>query len=661
MRSIASQEEMKRVNQLFRYTEPGCLPLAFTYEGERIHGIPEAFSPVVERRRADERYDEVIVRGRDEKGLAIRVEYREYHHCPVTEFLAFFENCGAQDTGLISEVRTVEGVLPGGEMTLVHSNGDTIREDGYEWFRDRVDGQMTLQPEDGTPCNGAFPYMRLQGEGGGVNIAVGWPAMWKMELEKAEEGVYLSVGQKRCSMVLHPGEVMRTPRITLMAYEGGETRGANLWRRWYLQHILPRVNGKPLPPKCCMHFVGVDGTPECTGVTEKNQIAAIDDYLNQGIRPDVWWVDAGWYPCDFQWSKVGTWRPNPAHFPNGLGALGEKCKKEGIQLLLWFEPERVRSESELAQAHPEWLLSDGCPEDDHPPMRGGSLLNLGNAACCDWLIGHVDALIKESHVQVYRQDLNFDPEPYWLKNEEENRIGALENFHVQGYLRYWDALLERNPGLWIDACASGGRRNDLETMRRSVPLHYTDVGYGHHPIKQKQHHLMFGWIPYFRAHNMSWDDPATGEYNAWHSLDEFAYYAAMTPALTDILDHDAPGEAFALARKMQPIWRRAADFMLSGDYYPLTECRKSREDFYAVQFHDEERNAGFVEIIRNNACQEETYLLKMQALDEAGEYLLTEAESGECKAHDAQALKAGVAVTLPHRSGRIYFYEKRAK
>lgn len=43
-------------------------------------------------------------------------------------------------------------------------------------------------------------------------------------------------------------------------------------------------------------------------------------------------------------------------------------------------------------------------------------------------------------------------------------------------------------------------------MRSSVPLHYTDVGYGHHPIKQKQHRYMFEWIPYFRAHTMNWDN-----------------------------------------------------------------------------------------------------------------------------------------------------------
>lgn len=175
-------------------------------------------------------------------------------------------------------------------------------------------------------------------------------------------------------------------------------------------------------------------------------------------------------------------------------------------------------------------------------------------------------------MRVYHQDFNFNPKPYWEAAEVPDRIGVVENQHVQGYLRFWDSLLLRNPGLWIDSCASGGRRSDLETMRRAVPLHYTDVGYGNHPIKQKPHRLMFAWIPYFRAHNMNWDNPETGAYDSENRPAD--HYAAMAPALTDMLEWDADEEAFALARQMQPIWRRAAGMMLSCDYYPLTECRK---------------------------------------------------------------------------------------
>ena len=81
----------------------------------------------------------------------------------------------------------------------------------------------------------------------------------------------------------------------------------------------------------------------------------------------------------------------------------------------------------------------------------------------------------------------------------------MENHHVQGYYDFWDGLLKENPGLYIDSCASGGRRNEYETMKRSVPFHYTDLAYGDHPVKESFTDHMFRWIPYFRNHAMNWD------------------------------------------------------------------------------------------------------------------------------------------------------------
>jgi hypothetical protein len=62
---------------------------------------------------------------------------------------------------------------------------------------------------------------------------------------------------------------------------------------------------------------------------------------------------------------------------------------------------------------------------------------------------------------------------------------------VQGYLQYWDDILARNPRICIDSCASGGRRDDLATMRRSVPLHSSDFGCGNYPVKFAFHRVLF--------------------------------------------------------------------------------------------------------------------------------------------------------------------------
>ena len=50
-------------------------------------------------------------------------------------------------------------------------------------------------------------------------------------------------GQAAFASYLKPGETVRTPRMTYEAYTGGEDRARNLWRSFYLAHILPRENG----------------------------------------------------------------------------------------------------------------------------------------------------------------------------------------------------------------------------------------------------------------------------------------------------------------------------------------------------------------------------------------------------------------------------------
>ena len=49
-------------------------------------------------------------------------------------------------------------------------------------------------------------------------------------------------------------------------------------------------------------------------------------------------------------------------------------------------------------------------------------------------------------------------------------MGMAEIRYVEGHYRMWDEIRAAYPQLAIDNCASGGRRIDLETASRSVPL-----------------------------------------------------------------------------------------------------------------------------------------------------------------------------------------------
>jgi alpha-galactosidase len=71
--------------------------------------------------------------------------------------------------------------------------------------------------------------------------------------------------------------------------------------------------------------------------------------------------------------------------------------------------------------------------------------------------------------------------------------------HINGLYALWDALLARFPGLIIDNCASGGRRIDIETLRRSVPLWRSDyqcVWDADAEATQTQHMAIAYWLPH---------------------------------------------------------------------------------------------------------------------------------------------------------------------
>jgi len=637
----------------FRYCAE-ALPLCFIFDGKVYRGIPAEWNPKTEIRRIDCTMMETTVTGVSPEGLEVSLRQICYQDHDVCEYVAHFTNRSDKSLPIIENIR-ISGVLKGSDGTIWHGNGDSCDPEAFRYWNTPLKAAMTIEPiGDGTPCKGAAPYMRLQFDGFGYDLAIGWGGNWVAEFVPDGELVEVSVGQTRCRMSIRPGETMRSPSLVVQTYTGDEADGANAWRRWYFDHILPKQNNKPLGPKCCVHHMNIDGMGEATGTTETNQVEAIERYAKQNVQADIWWLDAGWYPCNGHWMSVGDWRPDPVRYPNGLRPVSDKCRENGIAFMLWFEPERAYMNFGIGLEHPEWLL--------HWHKDGKEyyycMVDLGNPECCDYVINMIDQKIKEYGIDIYRQDCNiYKPITYWVENETEDRIGALENLYIQGYYRFWDSLLARNPGLIIDACAGGGRRNDIETMRRSVPLHYTDVGYGNHPLKCLHHQWMFEWIPYFRAHNMNWCDENGNYDDVQRAPDRFSYYAAMAPAITEMMEWDADDRAYALSHEMLPVWRKAAELMIGTDYYALTKVSGSSDEFYAVQFYDPQKKNGVLIFLNGATAKETEFTVKLRGLCADTTYRLT---SNETKAElrlSGKELMDDFAVSMAAHTGDVWFYE----
>ena len=635
---------------------PADFPISYTYGGKAYRGLPA--DAKTSRRFLDSNMVETVIKGRLDglKIKAVCIEYRDY---PVLEWTVYFKCAGEGQTALLEDVRAIDALFEGKGGLLVHNNGDFYSADGYTEGRTAMTpgAAFAQAPTGGRPCDQAFPYQRLLFDGYGVNISIGWPAQWDCAYTGEADGVRLSAGQQVVHTVIRPGETLRTPRMSLQFFDGAEDRGVNIWRRWYNAHVLPRRLGEPIEPTVV--FADNGGGVEWQEANEQQQLDSIREVAENFENVNLWWIDAGWYPCRGKdgkrdWTLTGSWYPDPERFPNGLAPIGKACDEAGMDLLVWFEPERIRPGLKLAVEHPEWMLKRNDPEVEN------MLLDLTNPDCFQWICETFVKLFNESGIKCYRQDFNFEPLLHWRDNEPDDRKGMLENLYVQAYLGFWDYLLMNVPGLWIDSCSSGGRRNDLETLRRSVPLHYTDYGYGNHPVKQAFQITMHSWMPYFRSFAVNWDRE-DGTY-ARHPEDVVSRPADNFARHNAIAAFFGPGFGLDVTdgdRVMYEVWNCASDLLLESDFYALTEYSKSPESFYSIQFDCPEKGKGYIQGIRNTRCPHESWTVYPQGFEPGGSYAFENLETGEAftKTGD-ELLEHGFTMAMPKRTGYIWFYEK---
>ena len=131
---------------LIRWQTPEQLPILFRYGTEEVKGIPAAWNPQVTVRNVDCNITETTVTGTSPEGLEVRVACKSYRDFPAVEYVAFLTNRGAEDSPMIEKAR-LGGVISGNNAVLYHGNGDTKKEDGYEWWETPIGAEtLTVQP-----------------------------------------------------------------------------------------------------------------------------------------------------------------------------------------------------------------------------------------------------------------------------------------------------------------------------------------------------------------------------------------------------------------------------------------------------------------------------------------------------------------------------------
>jgi len=627
----------------------GALPFSFTCGGTPSAELLRTWSVARSDRTLDDRRRERTLTFTEPRGgLVVRCVAVTYGDFPVAEWTLYFRNDGKADTPILADILPLDAQFDGaheGAYVLHHHTGSPCTPGDYQPFATPLGAkaERRITTSGGRSSNSDLPYFNVawaaERAGGapepcGVMIAIGWPGQWAARFIRDDcDGLRIAAGQEFARFVLHPGEEVRTPLIVLHFWEGDRVRAQNLWRRWMRAHNSPHPRGVAPEPQlaaCSSHQFG-----EMIHADEASQILFVDRYLEEGLRLDYWWMDAGWYPNETGWPNTGTWEVDTKRFPRGLRYITDHAHANGVRSIVWFEPERVTPGTWLYEQHPEWLLG-----------RDGEwkLLNLGNPGALHWLTEHVDRLIVAQGIDLYRQDFNIDPLGFWRANDPPDREGITEIRYVEGLLAFWDELRRRHPNILIDTCASGGRRNDVEVLRRAVPLLRSD--YIFEPTSQQCHtHGIAPWIPFY----------GTGMIRE----DAYSIRSTMCPAVTACWDVRRSDLDYDLLRRMVAELKTIAPYQL-GDYYPLTPYHLGNDVWTAWQFDRPELGGGVVQAFRRPESSYESACFFLRGLDADARYVLANGDvPGETRMSGRALMEEGLVVTLAERPGSAVIMYRR--
>ncbi|MDR1723011.1 MAG: alpha-galactosidase, partial [Tannerella sp.] len=571
-------------------------------------------------------------------GLSVKCKVVAYKDFPAVEWVLTFKNTSTQTTPVIETARVADMAFSTStdKAVLHYSRGSGAKRNDFEPVDKPLNKgeNVYMAPNGGRSSDrDAFPFFNIETQGAGVVVAVGWTGNWCANVAHfADHSITLTAGMERMKLPLYPDEEIRTPSIDLLFWSGDDRMtGHNRFRRFVLAHHSRMIDGKFAEYPISTNFDHQSPAPcsefEC--LTADWAVASIEQKRYFNTLPEVFWLDAGWYEgCGWNkergrwWQNVGNWTPDRERFPKGLRPIADAAHNVGAKFMVWFEPERVMAGTQLDREHPEWLIKR--ENDDN------RLFDLGNSEARLWLTDYMSDIFRREGIDYYRQDFNFHPLPFWIvKDSSEGRIGISEIRYIEGLYAYWDSLLIRFPKLLIDNCASGGRRLDIETNKRSAPLWRTDYNYGE--PKGYQCHT-YGLNFYLPIHG-------TGPLN----VDKYNFRSGLAGAMVTSLS----GKPIADIQHLISEYKELRPYYY-GDYYPLTSTENYTSDdvWLAYQLDRPEHGDGIILAFRRDKSAQESLRIKLSGVKENLTYELYDADNdiritktGRELSHDGIELK----------------------
>lgn len=614
-------------------------------------------------------------------GLKVTNIGKKHPQFDAYEWVTWFENTSYAPTGIISDLYDCDIAIPFGcdnplkwtaflpipekDMKIYSPSGSQWALDEFYCDVDRLSlnhfehhiypgEKKSYKTAGGRSCETNAPFFNIHRQGKGVIFAIGWSGQWNCEIYRGNDFVNIKTKIEDTHFKLLPGEKIRTSSFVIMRYEGDYIDSQNKWRRFVKKEFS---------------LIGSEGrekyAPFCAGIWGGMKSQAVIDRIHtiqaHRLPFEYIWMDAGWYgpstqasPDEFEgdWSQhTGDWRVNETHHPDGLLEVAKAIKEAGLKFILWFEPERVIQSTPIACEHPEYVIRSPFEND------ANTLLNLGNRDAWQYCFDMLSEKIETLGIDCYRQDFNFSPLEFWRSQDAWDRKGVTEIKHIMGLYALWDALLEKFPHLLIDNCASGGRRIDIELLKRSVPLWRSDAQCpaDYPPEFSQTHNMTYGtWLPY------------SGTGSGRESGDVYRIRSAYAGGMTTNYTFSEKNSFGDDPQELEWIKKYGSEYLrvrpyFSCDFYPLTEMVSKDDAWCASQYNRPKENDGIVQVFKRKKSPYCLAKLKLRGLDDNKTYIFTDADDGTTYEFSGSDLKnAGFPVEIENpRTAKLYFYSEK--
>ncbi len=625
----------------------GGYPFSCTVGGKPLSDVTANASETVETRKDEAGNTLYTARCALSSGLVFELEATLFRDFPTVDFVVKIRNEGKKKSGQIRELRVLDSVfpLPRNQAYILDTTLGACRSkirDDYDFALQTVGmaagAEYAFSPSGGRGSDRAFPFFDILGNDCGLMVAIGWTGQWEASFALADGGVRIRAGQQTFDSYLKPGEEIRTPSVSLTYFDGSAEYGHNLFRQLILAQYTPKkadgtVVAIPLP-------YSVSGASE----NIKKLASSVADGK---LGPDTAWLDAGWYGYreysdsseNGGWAdQVGNWNVNRNMHPSGsLKELGDHLHSLGQKFMLWFECERAFGGTDMLKEHKELF---------YPTTNTDSyLLALSRDDALAWLTEFVSDCISEWGIDVYRQDFNIEPLWIWEANDEPNRRGMNENKYITNLYTFLDTLRERFPDLVIDNCASGGRRIDVEMLKRCLIMWRSD--YSCHEgftVEGYQYHTqnLNYWLP-LHAAGMRAD-----------MLDDYVAVSGLgMDNLFSVSDHYADR-----CRAVVGTYESFRPYLF-GDYYQLLTPVFDTTSAQAYELFRPDLNKGALVVMNRKDGTAAEITLKPRGLDPDARYVLRD-QSGAAVSEPMTGkewAETGFSYPLRHGKAALLFIE----